>query len=498
MRTPLRFERKALVTMIRNGAPALTQHPREVLNEARVGSDPKGFKTRDGRRLRSDLIVASVATAAVFVGYMIGSGRGLGYDSAVAFAYSIATHDFFDAFGGAVHGPYAVGYSIRTTDHVLVSLVGHAIYTITGTHSEWVYRAFPALSGAITVGVSGAWLSRRFGLVPGWTAAAFIATDPILVENVRDVRGYGPMTLFCVVASLLLMTETWTFRRSLIYALCLVLAAASQPFGLLIVPVHIAAIAVRQPHRLRTLAPAWLIGVLGGLLANAGPIWATKQAGGIGSGLVDPSFLPLLPLYLLGGSVLLALGLWFATFLLGLYVERQNAVLWVTVAVIAVVTAVLVYALHPDWLYPRFYVFLVPAAAFVLAAAIKRWVVLAPVVALGALAACAAQAPAYLMPQFPIRQAASMATAARQDGMTACLLPPDNSTIPAYTLDYRLVTNSAQFAACDVVLLPNGDADPKLKAVAVKLFPEHRQLPAIISGWVLWRAGAKPPPVEAP
>src|SRR5205085_189906 len=96
--------------------------------------------------------------------------------------------------------------------------------------------------------------------------------------------------------------------------------------------------------------------------------------------------------------VLLPLGLWLSSAGLGLWLERRQEWLWSSLAVLAAVVLVLWLVLRPAFLYPRFFIFLVPACAYLMAAAIARWWVLAPVVALGAAAVPATQDASGVLP----------------------------------------------------------------------------------------------------
>src|SRR5207248_1069183 len=101
------------------------------------------------------------------------------------------------------------------------------------------------------------------------------------------------------------------------------------------------------------------------------------------------------PLILVGAPVLLPVGLWLSTVGLGLWTQRREPWVWASIAVLAAVVLVLWLGWQPAFLYPRFFVFLVPACAYLIAAAIARWWVLGPVVALGAAAALVSLAPGY-------------------------------------------------------------------------------------------------------
>jgi len=146
-------------------------------------------------------ILLGVATTAV---YLIGSGRSYGYDAAATFANFIATPSLVDAF--AVHPalPSIPLKTIASNDHVLLSFISHVIYSATGSRSEVVYRLLPALAAGGTVGVTGTALSRKFGMLAGVSAALYIATDPLFVDNSRDLRGYSLAALCAVLATVLL------------------------------------------------------------------------------------------------------------------------------------------------------------------------------------------------------------------------------------------------------------------------------------------------------
>src|SRR5229473_2420248 len=140
---------------------------------------------------RAPFILGVLLGAATAAAYLIGSNRSYGYDAAATFANFIGTPSLWDAF--AIHSvlPTIPIKSVASNDHVLLSFVSHLIYSLTGSRSEVVYRLVPALAAGGTVGVTTTVLARRFGLVAGLCAGLFIATDPLFVENSRDLRGYS-------------------------------------------------------------------------------------------------------------------------------------------------------------------------------------------------------------------------------------------------------------------------------------------------------------------
>src|SRR6266581_1363640 len=149
--------------------------------------------------------------------YMIGSRRSFGYDAAATFASFVATPSLWDAFAVRAALPSILLKTIASNDHVLLSLLSHVIYSLTGLRNEWVYRLIPALAAGGTVGVATAVLSRRFGLLAAVCAGLYIATDPLFVDNSRDLRGYSLAALGSVVATLIL-SGRWTRGRLIAYA----------------------------------------------------------------------------------------------------------------------------------------------------------------------------------------------------------------------------------------------------------------------------------------
>jgi 4-amino-4-deoxy-L-arabinose transferase-like glycosyltransferase len=151
---------------------------------------------------RAPIVVGAVLGIATTAGYLIGSGRSFGYDAAATFGNFVATPNLIDAF--AVHSamPTMPLKSIASNDHVFLSLMSHFIYSLTGSRSEMVYRLVPALAAGGTVGVSAVALARRFGLLAGACAGLFIATNPMFVENSRDLRGYSLAALLALLATI--------------------------------------------------------------------------------------------------------------------------------------------------------------------------------------------------------------------------------------------------------------------------------------------------------
>src|SRR6266550_1683067 len=157
-----------------------------------------------GLAARREAVAGAVLGVATFAVYMVGSNRSFGYDAAATFANFIATPSIWDAFAVRSVIPTIPVTQVATNGHVLVSLLSHLSYSASGSRSEVLYRFLPALAAGGTVGLSTGALIRRFGLLAGICAGLYIATDPLFVDNSRDLRGYSLAALGSVAGTLLL------------------------------------------------------------------------------------------------------------------------------------------------------------------------------------------------------------------------------------------------------------------------------------------------------
>ncbi|HEY8798771.1 MAG TPA: hypothetical protein VIO85_12985 [Candidatus Dormibacteraeota bacterium] len=430
-------------------------------------------------------IVLGIVTTAV---YLIGSNRSFGYDAAATFANFIATPSLWDAF--AVHSvmPTIELKSIASNDHVLLSFLSHLIYSATGSRSEAVYRLLPAVAAGGTVGVMAAVLSRKFGMLAGVSAALYIAAVPLFVDNARDVRGYSLAALCSVLTTVLLASDERTRARRIAYALLMGLAIAAQLFAAVVLVAHVMWIATRRDVKpIIQLAPAWVVAALIGVAANANIQFMELLQHGYPPSLFNPDFPRDLVLFLLGAPVLLPIGLWLSAAGLGLWVLRAEPWLWASVAVIVVVVAILWLGLKPAYLYPRFFIFLVPGCAFLMAAAIARWKVLAPVVLVGVVAAVISQATGYTEDPLALRQAAAFVDRTHAAGRTACVIHADEQVLAAYTTNFKVVSSADQLSGCDAVVVVSWNVDLALRDQAAQQFPRRTVLPAYYPAVVLER-----------
>jgi hypothetical protein len=443
---------------------------------------------------KTAIVVGAALGIATTAAYLIGSGRSFGYDAAATFGNFVATPKLIDAF--AVHSamPSMPLKSVASNDHVFLSLISHVIYSLTGSRSEVVYRLVPALAAGGTVAVSATVLARRFGLLAGASAAAFIATNPLFVENSRDLRGYSLAAFLALLATLVLVNSLSPNGRGLGrgagvgYALLLGLAIATHVFVIVVLAGHAVWIAMRRSRAdIKQFLPAWVAALAIGAVANANIEIMEFVQHGFPPSLFNPAFPLYLVLFLVGAPAVVPLGLWLSTAGLGLWAARREPRVWAAVAVIAVVVAILWLVLQPAYLYPRFFIFLIPGVAYLMAAAIKRWWVLAPVVLAGAILAIAAQAPGYTEDPLALPQAANAVEQARAAGGNPCVLHSDESILAAYTTAFTVVTTADQLGACSEVVIVSWNVDPTLRDLAAQEFPRLTVLPAYYHAVVLER-----------
>jgi hypothetical protein len=440
-----------------------------------------------GTSAKQAFLTGALLGVATFALYLVGSNRSFGYDAAATFANFIATPSLWDAFAVRSVIPTIPVSQVATNDHVLISLASHVIYSATGSRSEAVYRLLPALAAGATVGLSTTILVQRFGLLAGLCAGLFVATDPLFVDNGRDLRGYSLAALGSVAGTWVL-AGPWTRRRLVAYAAVMGLAIAAQLFAGVVLLAHLAWIATRRswPELVRLL-PAWLAAGVLGLVANASILFIELTQHGLPPPLFNPTFPRDLVLFLVGAPVLLPVGLWLSTVMLGLWVERRRPWLWAMFAVVAVVVLILWLGLRPAFLYPRFFIFLVPAVAYLMAAAIARWWVLAPVVVLGAAAAMVGESADYMKDPLALPQAAAAVEQIRAAGGWPCVIHSDEQVLAAYTTDFAVVTSADQLGGCDAVVVVSWGVDLAVRDEAARRFPRLRTLEAYYPAVVLER-----------
>src|SRR5207302_5179299 len=201
------------------------------------------------------------------------------------------------------------------------------------------------------------------------------------------------------------------------------------------------------------LAPAWALAAVIAIAANGYIIWVDVSQHGFLPKQFTGGFPSDLLFYLLGARSLLAIGLWLSAAGLGLWALRRERPVWVALALVIATAAALWLVIEPYYLYPRFFIFVIPGVAYMIAGAVKRWKVLAPVVMLGAVAAAVSQVPGYTDDPLALRQAAAAVQQGDAAGQRICLIHSDEQVLGAYQASgFTVVTDASQLASCDEVV----------------------------------------------
>ena len=405
-----------------------------------------------------------------------------GYDSAVTFANFIATPSLLDAFAVHAQQPTIPLAQIAGNDHVLLSLVSHVIYTLSGTRSEVVYRVVPALAAGGTVGVSAWALARRFGVLAGATAGLYIATVPMFVENSRDLRGYS-LAAFCgVVATVLFFSpeRLRSWRWLALYGALLGCAIAAHAYAGLFLVVHVLWVVGRRSWPdLRHLLPAWVLASAIAVATNGYILWVDATQHGFLPKRFDPTFPRDVVVYLLGAPSLVTIGVALSAAGLGLWAVRRELEVWIALGVLVLAVLGLWLVVQPTYLYPRFFILAIPGCAYVIAAAVRRWKVLAPVILVGAVAAAVFEVPGYVEDPLALRQAAAIVERDSAGGQTVCVIHSDEQVLGAYAAGgFTVVTSADQLSACSEVLVVSWGVVIPLRDEAAREFARATAFPA--------------------
>jgi hypothetical protein len=233
--------------------------------------------------------------------------------------------------------------------------------------------------------------------------------------------------------------------------------------------------------------PAWALAIVIALATNGYILWVDVTQHGFLPKLYDPVYPRDLVLYLLGAPSLVAVGIWLSAAGLGLWALRRSRLMWASVALVAVVVLLLWLVIQPFYLYPRFFVFLIPGCAFLIAGAIKRWKVLGPAVVLGAAVAAVSQVPDYTTDPLALRQAAQLVAQTEASGQRTCIIHSDEQVFGAYAGGFIVVSSADQLQGCDLVVVVSWGVDIPLRDEAAREFPRRTVLPAYYPTVVLER-----------
>lgn len=420
--------------------------------------------------------------------YLVGSSRSFDNDEAITFANFVVPGSLWAVLGGRTSIEHTYRSVTGTTDHVAVSVLSHLVYVATGTHSEFAYRIFPALAAGAAIAVLFIVLVERFGLLAGGIPAVFMATAQAWVLEARQMRGYSLMVLLAILASVVLRSGLGSRRRRAGYVALMAGAMAAQLFALLLLPVHLAYVAAARPSELRKSAVAAAAAGAAGLAVNALAIANSVQMlAGKQPRLFRPDFPKAVVMDLVGGPFPIAVAFGLAGVVLGAFALRRKRWVGYPVAVLAVMVAFLWLVVQPMWLYPRFFLFILPGAMYLVAAGLKRWPLVAPLVLIGAVFSVLGQLPGYTAEPMSLPVAARLVNASRAAGGNPCVLEGDQLEILAYTNQYSIASRTDQLPGCDLVVIVAWSADPRLEQAAFDGFPRHTVLTGQTTGLLLTR-----------
>ena len=414
-----------------------------------------------------------VAGTLAFVAYLPGLGRSLDFDSAQTVGRFVRPGPPW-----AVFGEQAV-----FNNHPLFSFLEQLVRVVTGRSDAAAMRVLPILCGALAVGVLTWFVVRRHGLAAGLAAGAVLACNPTFVHLSRAVRGYSLLTLCAIVATIVVVedrraaasdagdeappeateatdaTRPWWRRWSgPLYVVAASVGLATHLYMLPVLAAHAGVLLARgeldDRWRRRLL---WTAGLAGCAYAGMADIMLHATAA---HGRVFRADMPwqVATMVTGGGWASLALaplvgvGAWVV--LRGSRGARGAAV------ALAVVLLVLWAGLRSAALEDRFFVWLVPGAAYLVGVAVARIragaLLAAASVALAA-ASAVTVAPGYTADPTGYRAAAAVLRAVAAAGETGCVVGSTGvQPMLAYLdqgVDFTAVTDPSALDACDVLVV---------------------------------------------
>jgi hypothetical protein len=419
-------------------------------------------RTHSGRPATAGLLAGTLA----FVAYLPGLGRSLDFDSAETVGRFVRPGP-----------PWAVFREQAVfNNHPLFSFLEQLVRVVTGRSDAAAMRVLPILCGALAVGVLTWFVARRHGLAAGLAAGAVLACNPTFVHLSRAVRGYSLLTLCAIVATIVVAEDRradadadavkgatrpqWRRWSGPLYVAAASVGLATHLYMLPVLAAHVGVLLARGEFddrwRRRFL---WTAGLAGcayagmadamlhataahGRVFRAGMPWqvATMVTGGGWASLA------LAPLVGVGAWVVLR----------GSRGARGAAV------ALAVVLVLLWAGLRSAALEDRFFVWLVPGAAYLVGVAVARVRVRAgALLAAGSVVLAAASAvsvaPGYTADPTGYRAAAAVLLAVRAAGETGCVAGSTGvQPMLAYLdpgVDFTAVTDPAGLDRCDVLVV---------------------------------------------
>jgi hypothetical protein len=435
---------------------------------------------------RSAILAGGISAASTWAIYSVGSGRAFDYDSSVTMASFVVTPSPFDVFSR----------QDVFNNHPLFSFGEHLIYTFTGLQSEVAMRVLPIVAGASAIGVLVGYLCWRVGFLPAVAGGLVLATNPMFVDETREVRGYSLVVLMVLLGSLFLINALRTqstihgVRLQVGYVVAAAVAIGTHLFAVLAIPGHFGALA-----GMRRLTWAWCLRLLAACVLGALPyalLISSMLAAEGGRKTFAPQFPLVLARDLLGGSpwTAIVLGVLVAV---GVLQIRSKRVVGLAVLSMLVPLAIIWIVIQPADLYSRFFLWLIPGVAMLIALAIaRRPILLLVVIGAGLFSSLTLIAPGYTADSLANRVAGVIINAAAARGETACVAGYSAETLLIYTRRFLALSTTSQLSQCSfvVILEPNEPSHHVWLEAASAMFPVRRILPASTPGVLMMRPGA--------
>ena len=410
--------------------------------------DVAGMGTARARPPRSRAAVWAGAGLAMvtFLGYLPGSGRSLDFDSAQTVGMFVKTGPPWSAFR----------LQAAFNNHPLFSFLEQLVRVVTGRTDAAAMRVLPVLCGALAVGVLTWFAARRHGLLAGLVAGALLATNPTFLSLSRAARGYSLLVLCAIVATILVADDRpdrspWS---DLAYVAVAGMGLATHLYMFPVIVAHVGAVIAR-----RRLDARWRLRFAGTALV------AVLAYAGMAASMIDtmggyPRILKAdLPWNV---AVMATGGGWVALLVAPLVVagalvllRRSRAARGAALA-LAAVLLVQWAGLQSSALTARFFVWLVPGAAYLAAVAVGRIRVGAVLAGASVVFTGLAVLPTFTDDPTAYRHAAALIRRAGAMGERSCVVNIGVPPMLAYLdspADFAAVTDPDDLDRCDLLVV---------------------------------------------
>ena len=426
------------------------------------------------RRAWPSVALPAAVGLLVALAYLPGAGRALDFDSSQTVGSYVRTPSLLDPFRS----------QRLFNNHPVFSFVEHVVHTVSGSSEEWVLRLAPIGFAAGTIAVVVGVLRRHLGLLPAACGGLFLATNPTVIELSRAVRGYS-LLLLCGVVSTVALAElvgspedaASSRRWSACYIAAVAVGTGTHLYMVPIVLGHVAVVGARR--RLDdSWGFRWLAGLGLGASAYAAMLPDLLDAARAGPRTFKPEFPVRLGEVVVGSdvaavllAVVVAVG---ATILLRHRNDLRLAAFVVGAAVAG--TWLVTASVHLE---ARFHVWLVPAAAALVAAAVNRVPWLAVLVVAGAALNIGSVADGYVDDPNAQPELAALLEHAARRGDQGCVTSYSILPILGYTSSFQPVIGPADLRTCDVVAIPF----PVLDHVLADAAREQMSVAEVYDAW---------------